>query len=337
MKTRLTPLLIALLFMVNTSNAQEKPDSVHKLFFGIYFKSVAIKQTTAMFEADFYWWLRFEKVNDEVLESHLEDFEFINGVNIKRKIDERKEFTDTLTHKTYTYITGRTHGKFHFIPAYHLYPMDKETLDIKIESITEKISNCILIPDTGAGSNYSATCAQQIQEIHIAHMQITGLRYSGVPTVYNTNFGDLTWSKEANYSSLTYTIFLKRNFTGYVVKILIPLIIILLMAYLVYYLPPKEIEVVSALAVTSLLSAIAIQLTTSEPPCDSPKISDWIYYLCYLLITLTMAQNIHTYNLHHLGDTVSCRRYEHYGRYLFPITFVIGLAIILLYGASCNG
>jgi hypothetical protein len=90
---------------------------------------------------------------------------------------------------------------------------------------------------------------------------------------YRTNFGDPT----------TFTIEAARDYGAYLIKVLIPLLIILVLAYLVFFVPARELEVAVGLTVTSVLACIAFQLTVAG---DLPHIgyvvtSDRIFHLCY--------------------------------------------------------
>ncbi len=320
--------LLVSCFSIFSAHSQAAADTSIKVHFGIYFKSLSMDNSTGVFDADFYWWIRFKKTNKPELDSNIVNFEYVNGINVTKDIDEKKEIINSKG-DTMSYVTGRTHGQFRFHPDNKNYPMDVQQLQIIIENVTEAASACTMLPDTGTESNYASTKIQQQTEIQIPNMSISDLYYRNDSTLYNTNFGDITWPPNTYYSSLNYIVKVKRNYIGYIFKILIPLLIILLMSYLVFFIPPYNIEVVSGLSVTSLLSAIAIQIAITEPVCDYPMISNKIYYLSYFLITITMAHNIYTYNLHRNKKFKLCKRLELYGKILFPVIFVIGLIIIL--------
>jgi hypothetical protein len=102
--------------------------------------------------------------------------------------------------------------------------------------------------------------------------------------------------------------------------------IILLLVYFVFYLPAEKIDIAAGLTVTSLLSAIAFQLAVSG---ELPEIGyiiyiDKIFYTCYLLIALTMAQSLVTFYLDDSGiesQKLKAKKIDLVFRFLFPLLF----------------
>ena len=122
----------------------------------------------------------------------------------------------------------------------------------------------------------------------------------------------------------------------YVVKMLIPLLIILLLTYLVFFVPAQELEVAAGLTVTSVLACIAFQFTLAANMPDVGYIitSDHIFHLSYLLIMLTMAKTVLTFNLEKSGKGELSKRIERWARVVYPGGFLLGMLLILLEGLS---
>ena len=116
-------------------------------------------------------------------------------------------------------------------------------------------------------------------------------------------------------------------------KLALPLFVVLLLSYLVFFIPDHEIGTASALTVTSLLAAIAFQWTISD---SLPKVSyfttvDKVFYLVYSYIFYAMMQTVVTYNLSDGNDrakTIS-NKIEIHSRWLFPLSFFLILLYIL--------
>jgi hypothetical protein len=134
------------------------------------------------------------------------------------------------------------------------------------------------------------------------------------------------------YSRLEFHVGVDRNPTGIIQKIALPLIVVLILAYLVFYIPDHEIGTASGLTVTALLAAIAFQWTLND---SLPKVSyltliDKIFYLVYGFIFYAMVQTVFTFNLSTKSDywkTVSSK-IEFHSRYLFPLVFIIMLLLV---------
>ena len=117
-------------------------------------------------------------------------------------------------------------------------------------------------------------------------------------------------------------------------KISLPLLVVLILAYLVFFIPDHEIGTASGLTVTALLAAIAFQWTIND---SLPKVSylttiDKIFYLVYAYIFYAMAQTILTFNISRKGEywqNIS-NKIEIHSRYLFPLTFGLLLYLFTL-------
>ena len=112
--------------------------------------------------------------------------------------------------------------------------------------------------------------------------------------------------------------------------------IILALAYLVFFVPARELEVAVGLTVTSVLACIAFQLTVAD---DLPSIgyvvtADRIFHLCYFLIMMAMAETVYTHNLEKRGREATAAKIEHRARYVYPGLFVVGFLVIVGHGLA---
>ena len=152
--------------------------------------------------------------------------------------------------------------------------------------------------------------------------------------MYQTNFGDPTIrDATTRFARVTFAIEASRDYKSYLIKILIPLVIIVVLAYLVFFVPAREMEVAVGLTVTSILACIAFQLTVAD---DLPNIgyvvtSDMIFHLCYFLIMAAMAETVYTHHLEKRGRKSAAATIERAARYLYPSLFLVGFLAILAY------
>ena len=135
---------------------------------------------------------------------------------------------------------------------------------------------------------------------------------------------------------MTFTIETARNYGAYLIKILIPLLIILVLAYLVFFVPAHDLDVAVGLTVTSILACIAFQLTVAD---DLPSIgyivtSDRIFHLCYFLIMVAMAETVYTHNLEKRGRERAAATIEHWARFLYPTLLFLGFFAIMAHGLA---
>jgi len=306
--------------------------------YGIYIKQFVPNFKEAKFHAEFYWWATFQNdtaragnpSNDEIM-----NFEYVNGIDytseaFKAEIQEVRHLPNNVH-----YYTGFHQGEFYFNPDYSMYPMDVQTLEIRIEnSLMAKnklyfqvdSSSFLLSKQDPKLWGISADVLAQKNSVY----NIFNSKIHSEEGIYNTNFGDPEFDPVTVYSRVTTSILINRSFAPYIAKLIIPLMIILLLVYLVFFLPAEKIDIAAGLTVTSLLSAIAFQLSLSG---EIPEIGyiiyiDKIFYTCYFLIAISLVQSIITFYLDKSGEPIKVKQAQKIDvlfRFLFPIMFFLSL------------
>jgi hypothetical protein len=312
--------LVNFLFFESKCVAQE-PVKCH---FGIYAKTLRINQAEETFETFFYWWLRVDSVLPKTDYTFVKEFEFINADV------EMFEFDTEDSSNGYYYVSGRCKAIIPYKADYHKFPFDIQNLNISIENKVANSKSLIYIPDNST-TNINNLKDGNVEILNGDQYSIKSLKAVESSYIYTTNFGDPQVEGNEKYSRLEFHIEVDRDPTGIIQKITLPLIVVLILAYLVFYIPDHEIGTASGLTVTALLAAIAFQWTLND---SLPKVSylttiDRIFYLVYAYIFYAMAQTILTFNLSSKSEywqNVS-NKIEIHSRYLFPLTF--GLLLFL--------
>ena len=124
---------------------------------------------------------------------------------------------------------------------------------------------------------------------------------------------------------------MKRIATDYYLRVLVPLIVILITTYLSVFIPAKRLESVVAIQVTALLSSIALYITIEKLNFEHATISDQIFVITYLAITLMLACSV-------LRDQLVTKEYwrsnnavKYFQVLLIPM-FILGMVGIVFYG-----
>jgi hypothetical protein len=149
---------------------------------------------------------------------------------------------------------------------------------------------------------------------------------------YPTNFGDPTKLKPAtHYSRYSLLSKFEREYWSYAFKILIPLLVILAMAYLVFFLPAVQLDTSASVAMTALLSCMAYNVAVSQsmPEIGYLVLSDKFFIGTYVLLLLTLAQTFWTFVLDANGRGELALRIDRVSRVVFPL-LVAGLFGIFL-------
>lgn len=287
----------------------------------------AVDLKTQTFEADFYLWMRYPTPEDPKDATKIEAIEFVNSSQAAMDLQERK------TIGSETYVVWRVHGPFHWDADYHLYPFDRQTLPIRIEHTMLEGSDLVFVDDEASymlaeGSSQRPGVSDVL---HVPDFELIALNRSVSVKEYATSFGDTSVPyRTSRYSRYDVNLVFQRVFAPYLLKILTPLTIILLLSYLVFFIPAESLEVASALTVTSLLACIAFEWSVSGalPNIGYIVMSDRIFHLCYGLIMLAMVQTVYTFTLERQGRLKFADKLETIGRFVFPLGFLSGVCLI---------
>ena len=310
-----------------------------KVEYGIFIKKIVPDFKEGKFYSEFYWWIKFTNDSSQTgwTNDDIANIEYVNACDSKigsfsEEVQEKKNIGTNRY-----YYTGFHQGDFFFNPDYSSYPFDVQILNIAIENSLIPKDKLLLIVDTASfiaskSSTRNYGLSQDLLHVKNINFKISKSEISSMNGVYNSNFGDPDFPSETIYSRLNISIFIDRSFVPFITKLIIPLAIILFLVYFVFFLPAEKIDIAAGLTVTSLLSAIAFQLSING---DLPDIGyiiyiDKIFYSCYFLIAITMAQSLYTFYLDKTEIPKKVKLAQQIDvifRYLFPIMFFSSIYI----------
>jgi hypothetical protein len=329
-------LLIILIFFSNVNrgnslidNRINKSDKENPIVCktGIYIKTLKINQPDEDFNILFYWWIRVDSIDLNKDYKMISDIEFINSsseIEITQKIINKE--------KKYYYVTGICSANFPFKADYQKFPYDIQNLLISLENKNHNKKEIVYIKDN-INAFINLTSDKNIDILNGDQYNIKNLTCENTTFLYKTNFGDPSTIGHDKYSRINFNIEITRNPVGIMLKLALPLFVVLVLSYLVFFIPDHEIGTASALTVTSLLAAIAFQWTIND---SLPKVSyfttvDKVFYLVYAYIFYAMAQTVVTFNLSEGSKKTKSisNKIEIHSRWLFPLTFLAILLYIL--------
>ena len=173
-------------------------------------------------------------------------------------------------------------GKFMFNPDLSRYPFDKQRFSISFQP-SNSASPFIIQPPP-------ISLAKQNFEIDGWHPDT---QYVGSDQDIIAVLGEHV--SEQNIIPLykfNFTWTMTRITTDYYLRVLVPLIVILITTYLSIFIPANRLESVVAIQVTALLSSIALYLSIQKLNFEHATISDQIFVLTYVAITLMLACSV---------------------------------------------
>jgi hypothetical protein len=270
------------------------------------------------FYADLYLWLRFPLGNEERAKEIIEKLEPVNG-----KFDSRDLVDDKVVGQE-RYVCYRVTGTFFFIPDLKNYPFDTQLLPITVENSSLEMEDMVFVDDK---ISYEKSGTPEVRwglspTLSIPDYTLKHVERALSESKYPTNFGDPSKKQEGtHYSRFSLKVSFVREYWSYAFKILIPLLIILAMAYLVFFLPPAQLDTAASVAMTALLSTMAYNVAVSQqmPEIGYLVLSDKFFISTYLLLLLTLAQTFVSFILDTNGRQSAAAKLDIAARWAFPV------------------
>ncbi|MFO0598898.1 MAG: hypothetical protein U0228_26560 [Myxococcaceae bacterium] len=291
----------------------------------------AVDARTQSFYGDYYVWLRWNStgLSDEQNKA-IAHIEPVAGKFDSQDVIDDKQVGDE------HYVCYRVTGNFFFTPDLKKYPFDTQLLPLTIENATLEAEDMVFIDDR---VSYERAGTPEVRwglspTLAIPDYELKKVERSVFAAPYPTNFGDPSKAKSGTaYSRFTLKVSFEREYWSYAFKILIPLLIILAMAYLVFFLPPAQLDTAASVAMTALLSCMAYNVAVSQnmPEIGYLVLSDKFFIATYVLLLLTLAQTFATFILDAEGRTEAARRLDKGSAIAFPM-LVIGIFVFFIAG-----
>lgn len=306
------------------------PEGQRKVKVGFYVDNIRDLDLRARrFVLDFYVWIRFPGVGKEY--EDFEKLEFVNG-----KI-ERLEEQDRRDDGGNTYVCWRAEASFHQNFTVRDYPFDVQQLEIILEHPFLETRELVYAHDIESYENSLAPKNRWgiRNGLSLPEWKVLGTSLDVKDYVYETDFGfsdapgQMVGSK---YSRLTLAIKLERISAPYFFKIILPLALILFIAYLAFFIPPSELMSATGVALFSLLATVVFYTTVTSnlPEVGYLVASDKFFIATIALIFLNLVQSVATYNLARRGRDEIAFRIEVACRVIFPIVYAAAFASIFL-------
>ena len=136
---------------------------------------------------------------------------------------------------------------------------------------------------------------------------------------------------DETYSRATVTLDVKRHTQFYIWQMMVPLGIVLAMAFAVFFLPPKDLSDRMSVIIASLLTVVALSysLHSGLPKISYLTVIDWFFVLAYLFLGLAMAGMVFISNLHD-RDEAKAIRCDKWLRWAYPGTYLLASAIVVI-------
>ncbi len=289
------------------------PTTARRVRVGFYLNRVwGVDIGKGEFSADLYMWFRWRAATVETL-----SYEFMNGLNVTTVefTDDSNQFVDGWNYRGY-----RVQGTFLADFKLQEYPFDEQVIAIQIEDAANSRTVQVFEIDRETG---------MAPEWILTDWRIAGATARHDTHLFETSFGDPQEPGSSEYSRVSLELSLGRVVFPYLLKTVLPLLVITLVAGLSFYVHPREMEVRSGMCVTTLLAAIALHLSGNDglPRVGYSTVMDQFFVFSYLLILLAMVQTVANGRLVRLHETRALR-YDRMSGLVFVLLLVVGFMVI---------
>ncbi len=262
-----------------------------KVIVGAYINDIQELDTArGSFTIDFYMWFRWrspivdptdsiEVMNSNAMENTTSSS--AGGVSGRPFPDPPSVMPDGSKYQGFRY-----QGVFSKNMDLHRFPFDIQNLTVQLEDIDQDSRQLEFVPDA-----IPVTISDQVT---IPGFEIGTPTLTVIPHRYPTGFGDLTAPANPTYSRIVLAVPVARDALPYLVKIMLPIMIVVLITSLIYMIPARLEDARTGIGVTAMLTIVALQWSTDAdlPSVEYLMMVDVIYIISMAYILVAMGYTV---------------------------------------------
>jgi hypothetical protein len=203
------------------------------------------------------------------------------------------------------------------------FPFDRQTLEILIHPTVADDAIVELRPETGA----DAMSAEPRVYESLAQWAITGTS-AAVEQVPGLSGESI--------SEIRFTIKIARHFNFYIWKVFLPLLLMVVLSWTVFWIDPAELGSQVQISVTTILTVIAFAFAIQANLPKVPYLTfiDVFFLVCYLFVFATAIELTAVHLAGRSGHGAQVRRLSTAIRIVLPAAFaIVNLIMVLIYFA----
>ena len=320
----------------NTFQADMEINAIYKVY-SLY--NVARKHLVINDEKDEYWMCKFTEQEFEEMQIWSPWIENINSIrqdktlinrefifNISDPYKKNENYKGTTYDDDFVEITSKQFGTFTFTSDYQLkaFPFDRQKLTFQFADISRDLD--IQTLDSNLYNDRYLAYFKNTNKILEWRMLDTNTGYIKVenPEIFPTD-------------GVQMEIQIERDFGYYIFKIILPMILILLVCWSVFWIHPRELESKLTITIVCLLSLIAYNFVIDQ---DLPKLGyltlmDYIILLSYIFATLPNFISIYSFRLFK-SKNIKWKYVDAKSRIYGPATYIFLLLFIIFFNSIDN-
>ena len=277
-----------------------------------------INERSGTWDADFYLyetWTPFPAFTPRT--------EIVNEVN---RISE--QFDTAYVRDGHCIRSRRIRSTLHTPYNLRTFPFDEQQLTIQFSD--EEFTADVL---TYTNHPYISGIDQPARE------ELSGWKLEGTLN-YHRAARRFEWEPGApEYDYATFSIPIARHITFHLTRFFLPLFVIVVIAFAMFWVDPDDLSSQVGIGVTCLLAAIAFQFAQSSnlPEVAYLTLADRVYVICYVALAAALVISVVSNSLARDGKKDKAMRLDRFCRWSFPLMLIVAIGLAVVRAATLHG
>jgi hypothetical protein len=196
------------------------------------------------------------------------------------------------------------------------FPFDRQSFGIQFVAIRYQPNEVAFVPDENWIRDGVRQAAGISPSVTLADWAIE--RWDAKASVY-------ALTPRMQYSGYVFEFTARRNVEYYILKVILPLVLIVMMSWSVFWTEPTNSNTQFSIAVTSMLTLIAYRFAVDNQLPRLPYMTrlDAFFLVSTLLVFLSLIEVLVTTILDNNQQVARAKKLDRYCRVIVPIVFVI--------------
>jgi hypothetical protein len=201
------------------------------------------------------------------------------------------------------------------------FPFDRQTFHVQLVAVRYRPNEVMFAPDEDWIRNGVQRAAGIAPSITLPDWTVE--QWQTKPLTYALSPG-------FEFSGYAFEFTASRNVQHYIFKVLLPLVLIVIMSWCVFWTDPTKSNTQFSIAVTSMLTLIAYRFAVDTQLPRLPYMTrlDVFFLISTLLVFFSLIEVLTTTILENNQQTRRAKKLDRYCRVIFPLIFALALTTI---------
>jgi Neurotransmitter-gated ion-channel ligand binding domain len=207
------------------------------------------------------------------------------------------------------------------------FPFDRQTFHLQLVAVRYRTNEVSFVPDQDWIDNGLKRAGGIAPSITLPDWTIE--RWETKPQTYALSPG-------FEYSGYAFEFTASRNVEHYLLKVILPLVLIVMMSWSVFWTEPTNSNTQFSVAVTSMLTLIAYRYAVDSQLPRLPYMTrlDVFFLVSTLLVFFSLIEVLVTTIFDNNRQTARAKKLDRYCRVIFPAVFLLASILIFMPGRT---